>query len=80
MNKHATLRKNANILSTRWVFGFITNNPIPVDALTADSVIIAVMNGKRVKMRGLIGHFCNVSDIFFRRTRMTPKSKCKNSE
>jgi hypothetical protein len=40
VNKHATLRKAANILSRHWVFGFITNNPIHVDPLTAESVII----------------------------------------
>ena len=73
-------RKNANILSRRWVSGYITNNPILVDPLTADSVIPAMMNGKRFKVRSPIGRFCDILEIFFKRTRIAPKSKCKNSE
>jgi hypothetical protein len=80
MNKHATLRKGANILSRRWVSGFITNNPIPVDPLTAESVIPAMMNGKRFKVRSLIGCFCNISEIFLGKMRITHKFECKNSE
>jgi hypothetical protein len=80
MNKHATLQKDADILSRRWVFDFITN-PIPVDPLTTDRVIIAMMNGKRFKVRSLIGHLCDISEIFFGRKKLIkPKSKCENSE
>jgi hypothetical protein len=80
VNKHATIRKDANILSRPWVFGFITNNPIRVDPLTADSEIIAMMNGKRFKVWSLIRRFCDISEIFFGMILITPKSKCKNSE
>jgi hypothetical protein len=90
MNKHATLRKDANILSRRWVFVFITNNPIRVDPLRAESVIIRAdviiavtngMNGKRFKVRSLVGRFCDISEIFFGRMRLiAQKIKCKNSE
>jgi hypothetical protein len=95
VNKHATLRKDANILSRRWVFGFITNNPILVDPLTAESVsliismmnesvivvIIIVMNGKRFKVRSLIGRFCDISEIFFGKMKLiTLMLKCKSSE
>jgi hypothetical protein len=82
MNKHATLRKDANILSRRWVFGFITNNPICVDPLTAESV--AMVNGKRFKVRSMMGRFCDISEIFFekigKKKLIIPKFKCKNSE
>ena len=80
MNNHVTLRKGANILSRHWVFGFITNNPIRVDPLTAESVIIAIMNGKRFKVRSPMGRFCDISEIFFGRITITYKFKCKNSE
>ena len=80
MSKHATLRKDANILSRRWVSGCITNNPILVDALTAERFIIDTTNGEKFKVRSLIGHFCDISEIFFGRIMATPKSKCKNSE
>jgi hypothetical protein len=88
VNNHATLRKDANILSRRWVFGFITNNPIRIDPLTAENVIIAdsviiviIMNGKKFKVRSLIGRFCDISEIFFGTLKLiAPKLKCKNSE
>jgi hypothetical protein len=80
VNKHATLRKDANILSRRWVFGFITNNPILVDPLTLESVTTAMMNGKRFKVRSLKGCFCDISEIFFGRIMITRKLKCKISE
>ena len=81
MNRHATIRKDANVLSTRWLFGFITNSPIPVDPLKADNAIIALMNGKRFKVRSLIGHFCDISEIFFGRKKLIIiKLKSKNSE
>ena len=86
MNQHATLRKDANILSRCWVVGFITNNPNRVDPLTAESVIIAMMNGKRFKVRSLMGRFCDILDIFFGTLKLftpklfAPKFKCKNSE
>jgi hypothetical protein len=90
VNRQAILRKDANILSRHWVFGFITNNPIRVDPLTAESVIIApnaiiviimVMNGKRFKARSLIGRFCDISEKFFGTLKLVaPKFNCKNSE
>jgi hypothetical protein len=88
VNNHATLRKDANILSRHWVFGFITNDPIRVDPLTAESVItddgviiVIIMNGKKFKVRSLIGCLCDKSEIFFgKMTLITPKLKCKNSE
>jgi hypothetical protein len=80
VNKHATLRKDANIPSRRWRFVFITNNPNPVDPLTAGSVIIAMMNGKRFRVRSLTGRFCDISGIYFGRIMITRKSKCKISE
>ena len=61
--------------------GFITNNPIRVDPLTADSEIKAMMNGKKFKVRSLIGCFCDILVIFFDRKEMSiPKLKCKNAE
>jgi hypothetical protein len=84
VNKHVTFRKDANIPSRRWVLVFITNNPILVDPLTADGQtranIRAMMNGKRFKVRSLIGRFCDISEIFFEMILITPKSKFKNSE
>jgi hypothetical protein len=87
MNKHATLRKDANILSRRWVFGFITNNPIRVNPLTAENVTIVKingMNGKRFKVRSAMGRFCDISEIFFetigKMKLIILKFKCKNSE
>jgi hypothetical protein len=81
MNKHATLRKDANILSRCWVFGLTTNNPILIESLTAESVVIDMMNGKRFKVRSLMGHFCDISEIFFGRMKViASKFKCKNSE
>jgi hypothetical protein len=76
------LRKDTNILSRRWVSSYITNNPILVDPLTADSVTMAMMNGKRFKVRSLIGRFCDVSEIVFGRMTITPPTKfeCKNSK
>jgi hypothetical protein len=80
VNKHA-LRKDANILSRHWAFGFITNNPILVDPLTAESVIIGIFNGEKFKVGGLIERFCDILEKFFGRMKsITPKSKCKNSE
>jgi hypothetical protein len=65
----------------RWVFGFITNNPIRVDPLTAKSMIFAMMNGKRLKMRSLTGLFGDISEIFFGTLMLSaPKFKCKNLE
>jgi len=80
MNKHATIRKDTNILSRRWVFVSITNNPNLVDPLTAESVMRAMKNGNGFKVRSLIGHFCDISEIFFRRMMITQKIKCKISE
>jgi hypothetical protein len=79
MNKHATLQMDASILSECWVFGFITNNPIRVDPLIAESVIMAILNGKKFKVRGLMGRFSDILEKFFGRMKM-PRSKCKNSE
>jgi hypothetical protein len=77
VNKHATIRKDANILSRHWVFGFITNNPILVDPLIVESVP-SILNDKKFKVRSLI---YDVSEFFFGRTMLIiPKSKCKNSE
>jgi hypothetical protein len=74
VNKHATLRKDGNILLRFRVLGFITNNPILVNPLTAESVIIAGANGKKFKVRSLIGLFCDISEVFFGRTKLiTPK-------
>jgi hypothetical protein len=83
VNKHATLRKDANILLWRWVFGFITNNPIRVDPLTAESVstfIINGMNGKRFKVRSPMGRFYDISEMISGMAFITIKLKCKNSE
>jgi hypothetical protein len=81
VNKYDPLRKDADILSSRWVFGFITNNPILGDPLTVESVIIAIMNGKEFKVRSLMRRFCDISEIFFGKMKLiTLKSKCKNSE
>jgi hypothetical protein len=81
VNKHVTIRKDANILSRRWQFGFIANNPILVDAPTVESVIIAIMNGKKFKVRSLMGCFCDISEIFFGKMKLiTLKLKCKNTE
>jgi hypothetical protein len=81
VNKHATFRKDTNILSRRWLFAFITNNPTLVDLLTAECVIIDMMNGKRFKARSLTGHFCDKSEICFGRMRLTTlKFNSKNSE
>jgi hypothetical protein len=79
VNKHATLRRHTNILSRRWVFDFITNNPILVDPPTIESVITFILNGKIFKVRSPMGHFCDISEIFFGKL-IAPKSKCKNSE
>jgi hypothetical protein len=77
VNKYATIRKDANILSRRRLFGFITNNPILVDPLTVESVIIATMNGKKFKVRSLMGRFCDIPEIFFGKMKLiTLKSKC----
>jgi hypothetical protein len=82
--QHATLRKDSNLLSRRWVFGFITNNPIRVDPLTAENVILEIikgMNGKRFKVRSPMGRFCDISEIFFgKMTLNTPKLNCKHSK
>jgi len=80
VNKYAALRKDANILSSRWVFGFITNNPIPVDPLKAESVSIIMINGKRLKVRSSMGRFCDISEIFSGMTWWTTKLKRKISE
>jgi hypothetical protein len=92
VNKHATIRKDANIPSRHWVFsflifGFLTNNPIRVNPLTAESVTIAVIkgtNGKIFKVRSLMGCFCDISEIFFGKIGtmrlIIPMFKCKNSE
>jgi hypothetical protein len=78
VNKHATLRKDADILSRCWLFVFITNNPILVDLLKAESG--AMVNGKRFKVRSLTGHFYDISEIYFGRAMISQKIKCKNSE
>jgi hypothetical protein len=81
VNKHATLRKDANILSRRWVFVFITNNPIRVDPLMADSVINALTNGKIFKVKSLTGRFCDIWGIFVGTSKLSaPKKNCKISE
>jgi hypothetical protein len=80
VNKHATLRKDANILSRRWLFVFITNNPIRVDPLTAESVILVILNGKKFKVRGLMGHFCDILEMIFGMTIFTQKIKSKFPE
>jgi hypothetical protein len=68
-------------LSRRWVFGLSTNNPILVDPLTAESIKIAISNDKEFKVRGLIGCFYDILEIFFGRIElMAQKLKCKNSE
>jgi archaellum biogenesis ATPase FlaH len=73
------------ILSRRWVFGFITN-PIRVDSLTAENEIVDTikrMNGKRFKVRSPMGRFCDISEIYFERMRLTTRTrkiKCKISE
>jgi len=80
VKKHATLRKDANILSRCWVLP-ITNNPILVDTLVAESVIVGMMNGKRFKVRSLMGHFCDISEVYFGKMMVIDrKFKCKNSE
>jgi hypothetical protein len=81
VNRHATLQKHTNVLSRRRVFDFITNNPVLVDPLAVESVITSILNSKIFKVRGPMGRFCDISEIFFGKMRMiTPKSKCKNSE
>jgi hypothetical protein len=81
VNKHVTLRKDANILSRHWVFGLITNNPILVDPLTAECVsIIAMINGNEFNVRSLTRSFCDIWETFFGKMKSIPKSKCKNSE
>jgi hypothetical protein len=80
VNKHATIRKDANIHSRSWLFVFITNNPILVDPFTAESVITAMTDGNGFKVRSLTGRFCDISEIFFGRITITYKFKCKNSE
>jgi hypothetical protein len=83
VSKYATLREDANILSRRWIFGFITNNPIRVDPLTAESVRIGIIsgtNGKRFKARSLMRRFCDISEIFFGKMAITQKLKCKIPE
>ena len=79
MNKHATLWKDTNILSGRWVFGFITNNPHRVDPLMVESVP-SILNDKRFKVRSLVGRFCDISELFFGRMAITQKLKCKIPE
>jgi hypothetical protein len=70
-----------DVLSRCWVFGLVTNNPILIDLFTAESVIIGMMNDKIFKVRSLMGHFCDISEIFFGGMRFTSrKLKCKNSE
>jgi hypothetical protein len=62
---------------------FITNNPIRVDPLTAESVTIITKNGmndKIFKVRSPMGRFCDISEIIFGMTFITIKVKCKNSE
>src|ERR1700728_2058320 len=70
--------------SRRWVFGFITNNPIRVDPLTVENEFIGIIkgtNGKRFKVRSPVGRFCDISEIFFGKMKLiTRKFKCKNSE
>jgi hypothetical protein len=81
VNKHAALRKDANILSRRWVFVFITNNPIRVDPLMAESMISALTNGKIFKVKSLTGRFCDIWGIFVGISKLSaPKMKCKISE
>ena len=80
MNKLATIRKDTNILSRRWVSVFITNNPIFDASFTAECVITAMMNGNAFKVRSLTGRFCDISEIFFGRMMMTQKIKCKISK
>jgi len=81
VNKHATLRKDASILSRHWLFVFTTNNPIRIDPLIAENVTIAMMIDKIFKMRSPIGRFCDTSEIFFGRMRLTtPEVECKISE
>jgi hypothetical protein len=79
VNKHATIRKDANILSRRWVYVFIANNPIRVDPLTAERVI-TMINGNEFKAMSPTGSFCDISEILFGRIMITRKFKCKNSE
>jgi hypothetical protein len=83
VNKHAALRKDANILSRRWVLGFIfiTNNPIRVDPLPAESVAITMVNGKKFKVRSPVGRLCDILEIFFGILKLyAPRFKSKNSE
>jgi hypothetical protein len=81
VNKHAALQKDTNILSRGWVFVFITNNPIRVDPLIAESMISALTNGKKLKVKSLTGRLCDIWEIFFGTSRLSaPKMKCKISE
>jgi hypothetical protein len=52
------------------------NNPIRVDPLTVESVT-TMINGKRFKVRSLIGRFFDISQIFVGMKLMTRKLKCK---
>ena len=80
MNKHATHRKDTNILPRGWVFGIITNNPIRVNPLTVECVNTAMINGNGFKVRSLTGCFGDISEIVFGRIMSTLKTKGKVSE
>jgi len=61
--------------------GLITKNPILVNPLTADRMILDMMNGKRFKVRSLTGRSYDISEIFSGKMMLiTINLKFKNSE